>query len=172
MLGLWSKTYEQMIPHRYGGDETYLCAESYLKGLDVEDWGCGEGRFKDFHNGVYIGIDGSKANPRCHIVADLRKRRSYSPGILLRHVLEHNIDWQVILKNAVKCATNTLVVVLFTPFQQTTKQIGWSDEIKVPDIGFALEDIRALLPKVFEEHTNIPSPSTQYGVEHVFVVMK
>ncbi len=172
MLGLWSKTYEQMIPHRYGGDDSYVFAEKYLKGLDVEDWGCGEGRFKDFHTGVYIGVDGSMANHRCHIVADLRKRRLYSPGILLRHVLEHNEEWQKVLRNAVRCATNTLVIVLFTPLQEKTHQIGWSDEIKVPDIGFALEDIRAFLPKGTEEHLNIPSPSTQYGVEHIFVVMK
>jgi hypothetical protein len=146
-------------------------AEKYLRGLDVEDWGCGEGRFRDFHVGGYAGIDGSDTDGAV-IKADLRKRLSAAPGILLRHVLEHNFSWQLILENALKSCTDTLVIVLFTPFRDKTEAISWTSGIEVPDIGFALADLRKELPSDVEEHLNIYSPSTQYGVEHYFVVRK
>jgi hypothetical protein len=172
MMGLWNNTYSKDIPReRYGNELTYVLAEKFLHSLDIEDWGCGTGRFKDYHIGGYLGVDGSRSK-YCDLVADLRKRKSHVPGILLRHVIEHNVAWRTIVKNAIASATKTVVIVLFTPFQEKTHAIGWSDEIGVPDIGFSLDEMRAHLPKKTEEHLNISSPSTQYGVEHLFVVEK
>ena len=172
MLGLWNKSYREHIPSRYGADESYLLAEKFLHGLDVEDWGCGHQRFKDYHVGGYIGIDGSDNGIPATITADLRERAEYSQGILLRHVLEHNRDWRKVLKNALKSYTHTLVIVLFTPLQERTHELCFTPAVGVPDIGFSLSDLRAELPAKVEEHLDIKSPSTQYGVEHLFVVRK
>lgn len=172
MIGAWAKAYErQNSDHRYGDTRSYEFIEGFLRGLDTEDWGCGLGTFQKYHQGGYAGVDGTKT-PFCHVVADLRERKSNVPGILLRHVLEHNVDWRTILKNAIESCQKTLVVVLFTPFQTETKQISWSDEVGVPDIGFSYADLRKELPKDVEEYLDIPSPSTQYGIEHIFVVRK
>jgi hypothetical protein len=172
MMGLWDKTYAKSKNHeRYGSAESYLFAEKFLYGMDVEDWGCGLCRFRDFHAGKYRGIDGSKS-PYADVVDDLRKRRSSVSGILLRHVLEHNVAWRQILKNAIHSAKKVAVVIIFTPFQSATHAIGWSNEIGVPDIGFSLADLRKEMPAGTEEHLNITSPSTQYGVEHLFAVRK
>jgi hypothetical protein len=170
MLGLWNDSYKTKHPHRYGDEDSYLLAEKFLHGLNVEDWGCGEGRFGDFHVGGYVGIDGS-AGP-AYIKDDLRTRLEFSEGILLRHVLEHNTDWRKILENAVKSATRVLVIVLFTPLQDKTRQLGWNPTQGVPDLGFSLDDLSEILPKNTEFHLDIPSPSTQYRIEHVIVVRK
>lgn len=170
MMGLWNSSYaKSKNHHRYGDADSYILAEKFLCGLEIEDWGCGLCRFRDFHIGKYHGIDGS-LSPYADSVDDLRKRKSSVDGILLRHVLEHNIAWKAILKNALLSAKKTLVIVIFTPFQSRTHAIGWSKEIGVPDIGFSIADLRSVLPKTTEEHLNIPSPSTQYGLEHLFVI--
>lgn len=170
MLGLWSHAYKERQPERYGSDESYLLAEKFLCGLAVEDWGCGEGRFADFHVGPYLGVDGS-AGP-AHIKDDLRDRLEFSEGILLRHVLEHNKDWRKVIENALKSATKMLVIVLFTPLQEKTHEIAWNPGVGVPDIGFELADLLHAIGIPVEMHLDIPSPSTQYRVEHVLVVRK
>lgn len=169
MIDLWNDSYVTPNPVRYGDETTYAMAENYLHGMVVADWGCGECRFETFHEGPYLGIDGSVA-PINRYKADLRAYKGKSQGVLLRHVLEHNEDWRQILKNALEAATDTLVLIVFTPFQDKTGVIAPSGLPGVPDIGFSLEDLREILPKHTQEQLNIESPSTQYKIEHMFIV--
>src|SRR5438105_15608245 len=91
---------DQENPLQDGAEVTYEVAAEWLKGLDVEDWGCGLAWFRRYATGRYLGIDGSESR-FCDRTADLTKYVSNTPGLLLRHVLEHNYNWPAILDNAV-----------------------------------------------------------------------
>jgi hypothetical protein len=117
----------------YGDPATYKIGADFLKGLAVEDWGCGRGWFKTLHDGPYLGIDGT-ASEHADIVADLREYRSETPGLWLRHVLEHNRDWKLVLGNAVASAQERIAIVVFTPDGEG-EQIGYTEELDVPDIA-------------------------------------
>jgi hypothetical protein len=117
----------------YGDKATYEIGASFLKGLAIEDWGCGRGWFKTLHDGSYLGIDGT-ASEHADIVADLRLYRSKTPGLWLRHVLEHNREWNLVLENAVASASDRIAIVVFTP-DGDGEQIGYTEELDVPDIA-------------------------------------
>src|SRR5579863_9973824 len=86
---------------RYGhSDESYIRAAKFLDdGGVVQDWGCGGGYARQFFTN-YLGIDGT--NDFCDIQADLRTLQTNCHSILLRHVLEHNFEWEKILTNAIE----------------------------------------------------------------------
>jgi len=77
--------------------------------------GLRKGRLLALLPGKYIGIDGSDT-PFASRIADLRTYRSKAEGILIRHVLEHNYDWEAILAGAVESFQKKLCLILFTPF--------------------------------------------------------
>lgn len=159
----WYDDAKRQIP--YGDTVSYFMAEDWLRGIEVQDWGCGYGWFKNVHYGNYVGIDGTKSK-WCDIVADLTEFVSSSPGILLRHVLEHNHDWKKILDNAVASFTRRLCIVLFTPLAEETKVIVEDVcGLGVPDISFNLDDILSRLDCRFFVDT-MPSGSI-YGVETI-----
>jgi len=141
-LGRWSNWYAraaQQIP--YGDPTTYSMAEEWLRGLYVEDWGCGYGWFRNVHVGGYRGIDGTHSL-WCDAVEDLTTYRSNVSGILLRHVLEHNHEWEKILDNAVASFVDKICIILFTPLTKETVVID--DDVcgmGVPDIAFNINDI-------------------------------
>jgi hypothetical protein len=143
MLNRWDPWYSSSDPppREYGPTETYELAEEFLRGLDVEDWGCGLGKFRDFHSGGYVGVDGTLSD-YCDEHADLTEFTSITPGLLLRHVLEHNVEWRKILDNALASYTHRLVIVLFTSLQDETRTLQEDvGGLGVPDIGFALSDL-------------------------------
>jgi hypothetical protein len=119
--GLWKYTGGAKAP-QYGTSMSYKIAADWLEDGcgTVEDWGCGAAAAKPFFKKAkYIGIDGSPG--RADIVADLRRRRSKTEGILIRHVLEHNYDWARILKNAIWSFEKRLAIILFlAPARWTT----------------------------------------------------
>src|SRR5262249_37489055 len=101
-------------------------------------------------------------------VADLTRYTSRVEGVLLRHVLEHNHAWKDILDNALRSFTRRMVLVLFTPFSDVTRVIGFNPAMGVPDISFARADIiRRFTGLTWTLEENLPT-TTQYGVEHVF----
>lgn len=158
---------------RYGhSDESYIKAAGFLDipGKTVQDWGCGGGYARQFFkNASYLGVDGT--NDFCDVQADLRTYQTNSDGILLRHVLEHNFEWEKILKNAI-ASCEKLCVIIFTPFGDETKQVGWNPGYEVPDISFRKEDLTKFFPKYTEETIESPNVYTApHNTETIFYVM-
>lgn len=156
---------------RYGDTLTYQIAADFLADCDVvADWGCGAGGFKRFCKTTYIGVDGSDT-PHATVKADLATYCAASDGILLRHVLEHDYDWALILENALSAARKKLVLVLFTPMQETTREIAHNRQhgVDVPDIGFSERDIEKFFGnRAWTCHTY--QTATGYGQETVYRV--
>ena len=131
IIGKWNEWYKN-LPKKpttglYGDIPTYALGAEFLKDCKVvEDWGTGTGAFK-LHREDAIGIDGSNT-PQADKKADLTQYVSSCDGIFIRHVLEHNLDWEKILKNALKSA-GKVCVVLFTPLNK-------KGTIELPEISF------------------------------------
>lgn len=169
-LGNWPWKYDKPIrpdaPSMYGSDESYRRAAQFLDHGPVEDWGCATAYAKRFFTHPYKGVDGAPGY--ADIVADLREYTSITYGILLRHVLEHNYDWRLILDNALKSAER-MCIVLFTPLSNETHVMAINSAFQnVPDISFKLTDITDGLT-VEVEHIR---SDTQYGGETLIYVAR
>ena len=170
-LGKWERWYHDLgEPQSYGSTETYQIGAEFLADCDtVEDWGCGKGFMRTLIDPArYRGIDGS-AGRFTDEVADLVGYRSSVDGVFLRHVLEHDWRWAQILSNAAESAQRKLAVVLFTPLADTTHEIAWNDDPGVPDISFAMSDLRTFLDKFDTVAVEHLETATQYGVETVLL---
>lgn len=193
-LGAWDAHYAGLITEEpYGGDESYGAAAEWTAGCSlVEDWGCGKGWLRRFVEPErYRGLDGS-CSPFADEVVDLTTYRSSAPGIVLRHVLEHEHDWQAVLDNAVASFTERLFIAIFTPLQDETRVLQTEPDYgDVPVIGFQLADIvyRIIPPPRPDAHfldvthvpigstvraevTTIPSPGTFYSEETLIRVQR
>jgi hypothetical protein len=170
----WKSLHEGIEGVRpYGDVLTYEKGAAFLKGLPVEDWGCGLGWFRRCFEGPYTGLDGSPSRFADAIV-DLCRHRSKTPGLFMRHVLEHNQDWQAILRNAIASFTRRMVLVLFTPFAETTRVLRnpeYAPGVSIPDISFARADLVREFGHLLAGEESL-STATQYGVEHVFYLEK
>ena len=166
MVNKWDKFYTGVEARRpYGDSQTYALGAVFLKGLSVEDWGCGLGWFQNFHKDAYIGVDGS-CSKFASVHTDLTKYTSKTDGLFMRHILEHNHDWRWVLKNAVESFQKRMVLVLFTPFSNETHVLRESVP-GIPDISFRKEDLLDFIgPFVCREES--VKTQTQYGQEHVF----
>jgi hypothetical protein len=126
----------------YGGFRSYEMGAKWLLPCElIEDWGCGKGWLRTLvERDRYRGIDGS-VTPFADAVVDLALYLSETPGLFMRHVLEHDWRWAQILDNAVASFTERMALILFTPLGETTREIGREAAAHVPVIGFRLEDI-------------------------------
>lgn len=176
MIGKWDKWYDgvkTMGSFRYGNTETYKLAADFLADIEVvEDWGTGMGGFKKVFNGTVIGVDGTKT-PFVDIVADLRGYASNVDGIVMRHVLEHNYDWTMVLTNAINSFNKKFCLVIFTPFTEKTKEIAHnaSHGVDVPDISFKQADIEHFFAP-FKWRMEKLKSRTHYGVEYIYFIQK
>lgn len=146
LMNRWNGCYQNATlknPVFWGPHTTYLAAAAFLADIDeVEDWGCGGGGFKSYCVcPAYIGVDGSYS-PFANRIVDLSDYESSCDGILLRHVLEHNYDWDKILTAAIKSFRKKLCIVLFTPFSDKVKVVGEShmEGLVIPDLSFVKSD--------------------------------
>lgn len=177
MLGKWDGWYKDVKKSgsfRYGNTVTYQLAADFLADMaEIEDWGCGTGGFKRLYQGKYTGLDGS-ANPFVDKVVDLRKYRSSVDGIMMRHVLEHNYDWEAVLAGAVSSFKKKFCLILFAPFQVTTREIAHNKKhgVDVPDIAFRRLDIERFFEDLQWRLQDNIKTKTGYGVEHVYYVEK
>ena len=174
-LNRWAPWYDAATEQRpYVVDEddtTYRAAADWLAGLAVQDWGCGYGWFGLMHTGPYVGIDGTRSR-WCETVADLAEYRSSTPGLMLRHVLEHEPRWARVLDNAVASFTERMCLVLFTPLGDRTTVLAEDvGGLGVPDISFRLGDITDRLAGCRWSVETVPT-ATAYGVETVLRVEK
>jgi hypothetical protein len=169
----WNGIYENLTEERLWGDETtYRMAAEYLADVDVvEDWGCGSGGFRFFCKTEYVGVDGSNT-PFADKIVDLCTYSSSADGILLRHVLEHNVDWECILENAVRSFRKKLCIILFTPFASKTRTILYDPARDVVTISFRKDDIANHLSGCqWSLEEGIPT-SSYYESEHIFFVSR
>ena len=178
-LGLWDSDYG----HQNYGRQTYAEDTTVRKGAaflndpairTVEDWGCGYGGLKLYLPAwiQYVGIDGSQSK-FADKIADLESYRSSVDAVFLRHVLEHNPNWHLVLENAVASFTRKMVLVLFTPFQPATRVLreypGWGGTPhSMWDIGFRREDIISRFSGAQWSSEEGLRTQTGYGVEHIF----
>lgn len=184
MADKWNEWYKHLTPDdlgcfRYGNTITYDLGYEFLKDCNtIEDWGCGVGGFKKkFINEdsiKYTGIDGSKT-PFSDIKTNLITYISNVDGIFMRHVLEHNYDWKIILENACKSFTKKMCLVLFTPFSNTTTEIthNLKHGVDVPDLSFDKNELIHIFEKFNINYVlNTFNTGTGYNIEHVFYLNK
>ena len=126
MIGKWDAYHT--VKRFFGRDDaTYRRAAQWLAGRGlVEDWGCGCGWAEQFFP-EYRGIDGS--GPFAQERVDLRTYRSSVPCALMRHVLEHNDDWRLVLANFLASFQKRGCLILFTPLVEQEQR------------GLAIDDI-------------------------------
>lgn len=172
MVGAWP--YRVWEEFHYGDDVTYKRGIAFLDGHGaIEDWGCGFGHARTFvTRSAYRGIDGS--SPRADLIVDLREYRSEADCLLMRHVLEHNADWRRILSNAVASFRKRMVLVIFTPFAESTRQVKTGVDftlVPVPDISFRKEDLTDCFQHCTWSEESLKT-DTEYGTEHVFYLEK
>jgi hypothetical protein len=94
---------------------------------------------------------------------------------MMRHVLEHNYQWEMILKSALDSFRKKFCLILFTPFVEETKEIAHNREkfgIDVPDLAFRRDDIeRHFVGLKWHLIDNIKTKS-QYHLEHVYFIWR
>ena len=171
-FGAWQ--YHTLKKFNYGDDTTYLKGMAFLDGHGtIEDWGCGFAHARAFVvQSPYIGVDGSSQH--ADRIVDLRRYRSHVECIFMRHVLEHNVQWQPILDNALSSFTSRMVLVVFTPAVESTRIIATSvglTSVVVPDIAFRLSDITERFAGVAYTLETLAT-DTQYGLEHIFYLQR
>jgi glycosyltransferase involved in cell wall biosynthesis/SAM-dependent methyltransferase len=164
MLGRWR--YANAAPFPCGDDVTYRKGMAHLDGHGaIEDWGAGTGYARRFvTRSDYRAVDGSPSlDVDC--VTDLRHYRSEVDCVFMRHVLEHNLDWEPILLNALASFRRRMVLILFTPFASRTQEIGsWSG---IPDVAFRKQDLLRHFAGLHVREESVVTHS-QYRHEHVF----
>jgi hypothetical protein len=136
----------------------------------IEDWGCGMAWGRRYAPpGRYKGIDGSPAAaPFADVICDLRDWETSVDGIFMRHVLEHNLDFDVILGNAMRSFRKRLVVVGFTPWSDgETYRLDGGDLI---DLSFRQQDITDLFDGCSWRYEEYDMPESQYHINHAFFV--
>lgn len=178
MDGRWDQVYAgAKEPAPYGDTYTYDIGVSWLAGCRVvEDWGCGYGWFAHKRGTARtVSVDGS-ATPFADVEDDLRTRDTQVEGIFLRHVLEHNAGWDVLLRNACQSFTRRMCVVIFTPFVGQTEM--WYMEHfgdgMIPTYRFSFGELLDCIPEdvSIAPLLDLPSPNTSHNVEHVLLLSK
>ena len=171
------RQHKQTRPRRGGCDTTFKRGADYLSGVGrVEDWGCGMAYFKRFvPAGYYWGIDYDPFAASDQ-AADLASYASTTDGLLLRHVLEHDLRWRSVLHNALASFRRRMVLVVYTPFIRATGEHsrvdGPAGGAVLPENHFCRGDlVRELRGVSFRLEENIPTDSP-YGREHVFYICK
>lgn len=153
---------------QYGTLETYSRAAAWFKDCaEVSDWGGGSGFFRQFLPDAvrYRLVDGT-LQADAQTIANLETFAEPAEGILIRHVLEHNVNWLDILQNAMRAFTKRLVVVTFTGPADATHVVkmksGW------PVHQFNLDELRhEMAPCLVRDE----AVSTSHP-EHVFYLAK
>jgi hypothetical protein len=153
------------------GTETYEKGFNWLYETcqDIEDWGCGMAWGKRYvpEGKGYKGIDGSPSAVRfADVIGDLRFYTSDVDGIFMRHILEHNPNWDMILGNMMGSFRKRLVLIFFTPFSSYTHPLVASG---LYDFSFRKEDITDFFHG-FTWHEENLQTDTQYQHEHIFYV--
>lgn len=162
MVNKWD--YAKQGTMSYGHKESYRRAAAWFDELGgtVEDWGCGHAVFRNYlRKCAYFGIDGSHTHEADLTGVDLCDYRSIrADHILLRHVLDHNIEWRRILGNAILSFKKRALLIFFHDWQPVTKVITVNDVLwarGVPDLVFSREDVMEMVAPFFVKEERIPA---------------
>lgn len=178
--GLYENVPAEPSAFIFGDTETYKYGAEFLADCaTVEDWGTGAGGFKRYRPDA-IGVDGS-LTPHADRIANLEDYMSKSEGIFIRHVLEHNRNWKVILKNAMASATKKLALVTFVPLKEGRTEEWYSGTdrnreggIDVRNLSLSKDDLLSVIiaggcGKIAMKTIR---SDTAYGAETVICVTK
>lgn len=180
-VGKWDGWYRELSPSpgafKYSDTVSYRLGSEFLSDCAVvEDWGTGAGGFKRFRPDA-IGVDGSNTPHAEKKYVDLVGYVSPCDAVFMRHVLEHNYDWQPILRNVLRSASRKACIVLFTPLSVSgTVQIAHNKMhgVDVPDLSLGRDELQ----RIFDEfdlarvrYEQIES-ATGYGVEYLIYIEK
>lgn len=146
VMGAWKYTH-RTDDVRYGGELSYRKMATFLDGCGplVEDWGCGGAYAKRFFSkSCYVGLDGSEG--RCDRVVDLREYTSQADGILIRHLLEHNYDWPLIVANAAVSFKKRLVIIFFIPTAKFTTN-AFNENNGIPNLSIGTTLLLSYFPE-------------------------
>jgi len=143
----------------------------------VEDWGSGHGGFRSVLNErqTYIGLDGSSSKYADKRV-DFEDYVSDVDGAHMRHVIEHNYEWEKVLRNFLSSFQIKGVLTLFTPFSDETfveKEFDWHGSM-MPNICFSKSDLDSVFTEMGVEWSlmqGLDTP-TEYGIEHIYFLAK
>ena len=146
-LSKWHDFYTNASgPIRFGNERSYRVAAEFLKDCaTVQDWGCGTCWLRQYIHGEYLGIDGS--GPHVDEWADLVEYTSEAEGICLRHVLEHNDDWRLILANALASMRKRLVIVLSVPLADEDIELSFNEYNSAPHISLCQSELMEMVFK-------------------------
>lgn len=171
VAGKWDFT--GLGPAPYGDETTYKLGADFLRGLKVEDWGCGLGWFGRLHDDECVGVDGSPSQ-FCTTVADLCTYRSTPEGIFMRHVLEHNVNWRAILANALESFQKRFCLVLFGPLGKWDRELT-PPKVPIPDLELCEVDFRNMLHSAVGRDRikeQVIATKSRYNTERVFYLEK
>lgn len=92
----------------------------------------------------------------------------------MRHVLEHNYDWKVILENALDSFSKRMCLILFTPLTEKTSVITTNPVYgDVPDISFSMKELESIFEKHNVSYTyETFKTETQYNTETIIYFEK
>ena len=165
-----SDWYSGPVPTPKGDPKSYDMAAEIFDGIKVEDWGCGEGYFKYLYGTSTLSVD-DKDGAWTDKAVNFSSYTSQTPGILLRHMIEHRYDFRSIMANANKSFTEVLVLILFTPMDRKTRELAWNSGEGLPLISFSHADVRSFFPECRVTWKDIRS-NTQFGHERVYTVRR
>lgn len=157
-LGLWNNFWSSRINRK--SKECIIinyCKQLIIKNniTSMEEWGCGQAKIKSLIPNIkYLGIDGSNTGYQNKIY-DLVEYKSNIECIFMKHVLEHNVEWKKILENLIESFQKLCIIVIHTPYQDTTKVLGYSlneinkygYNINLEKIGFSKSDLSNIFNK-------------------------
>lgn len=145
MINRWN--YQNLGQVHYGHDYSYAIPCQWFDEVGglLEDWGCGCAMAKAFVKKCrYLGIDGSANEYADRCGVDLRDYVSTADCILLRDVLDHNVEWEKVLQNALNSFQKRMVIVVFRALGPETKVVFVNTSEKypgVPDLQFCRTDL-------------------------------
>lgn len=180
-VGKWDNWYQDFktnnspTSYKYGETLTYQVGADFLSDCaTIEDWGVGGGGFLRFCP-TAIGIDGSDTPFAQKKHVDLCKYESSVEGVHMRHVLEHNYEWEKVFTNALKSATKKMCLTLFIPLATgETQELAHNlpHGVDVPDLSISKEKFDKILEKSKPKSVEIESfdTATGYNKEIVYKI--
>jgi hypothetical protein len=91
------------------------------------------------------------------------------PGIQMRHVLEHNGEWQVILRNALNDFTKRMALVVHIPLSPDADHYlapaVFPGDIAVPNISLSRHDLLVLLAPYARKLIELPNGELIFYLE-------